>query len=120
VRPFRMWTDGRRYETVLRLGEALSLCQELEDLTKILSGQLHEFLDFFQFYTVVYYHSRFWQIASIPLDEGADPGDGFAENQVLHLECSLGCREVIRRRTICPDPTSRIAGLDLIQPSRRL
>jgi formate hydrogenlyase transcriptional activator len=47
-------TDGRRYEAVLRLSEALSLCQEPEDLTKILSGQLHEFLDFLQFYIVVY------------------------------------------------------------------
>ena len=47
-------TDGRRYEAVLRLSEALSLCQEPEDLTKILAGQLHEFLDFLQFYIVVY------------------------------------------------------------------
>jgi PAS domain S-box-containing protein len=47
-------TDGRRYEAVLRLSEALSLCQEPEDLTKILSEQLREFLDFFQFYIVVY------------------------------------------------------------------
>jgi formate hydrogenlyase transcriptional activator len=47
-------TDGRRYEAVLRLSEALSLCQEPEDLTKVLSGQLREFLDFVQFYIVVY------------------------------------------------------------------
>ena len=47
-------TDGRRYEAVLRLSEALSLCQEPEDLTKILSEQLREFLDFSQFYIVVY------------------------------------------------------------------
>jgi PAS domain S-box-containing protein len=47
-------TDGRRYEAVLRLSEALSLCQEPEDLTKILSEQLRGFLDFFQFYIVVY------------------------------------------------------------------
>ena len=47
-------TDGRRYEAVLRLSEALSLCQEPEDLTKILSEQLREFLDFLQFYIVVY------------------------------------------------------------------
>jgi formate hydrogenlyase transcriptional activator len=47
-------TDGRRYEAVLRLSEALSLCQEPEDLTKILSERLLEFLDFLQFYIVVY------------------------------------------------------------------
>ena len=47
-------TDGRRYEAVLRLSEALSLCSEPEDLTKTLSEQLREFLDFLQFYIVVY------------------------------------------------------------------
>ncbi|HTT19732.1 MAG TPA: sigma 54-interacting transcriptional regulator [Candidatus Sulfotelmatobacter sp.] len=47
-------TNGQRYEAVLRLSEALSLCQEPEDLTKVLSEQLREFLDFFQFYIVVY------------------------------------------------------------------
>jgi len=46
--------DGRRYEAVLRLSEALSVCTEPEDLTKILSEQLHEFLDFLQFYIIVY------------------------------------------------------------------
>jgi PAS domain S-box-containing protein len=46
--------DGRRYEAVLRLSEALSVCTEPEDLTKILSEQLREFLDFLQFYIVVY------------------------------------------------------------------
>jgi len=30
------------------------LCQEPEDLTKILSEQLREFLDFLQFYIIVY------------------------------------------------------------------
>ena len=47
-------TDGRRYEAVFRLSEALSACQEPEDLTKILSKQLREFLDFLQFYIIVY------------------------------------------------------------------
>jgi hypothetical protein len=47
-------TDGRRYEAVLRLSGALSLCKEPEDLTKMLSEQLREFLDFLQFYIVVY------------------------------------------------------------------
>src|SRR6201997_1299531 len=47
-------SDGRRYEAVLRLSEALSVCTEPEDLTKILSEQLREFLDFLQFYIVVY------------------------------------------------------------------
>src|ERR1700752_687537 len=47
-------SDGRRYEAVLRLSEALSVCTEPEDLTKILYEQLREFLDFLQFYIVVY------------------------------------------------------------------
>jgi PAS domain S-box-containing protein len=47
-------SDGQRYEAVLRLSEALSVCTEPEDLTKILSEELREFLDFLQFYIVVY------------------------------------------------------------------
>ena len=47
-------SNGRRYEAVLRLSEALSLCPEHEDLTKILSEQLREFLAFLQFYIIVY------------------------------------------------------------------
>ena len=47
-------TDGQRYEAVLRLSEALSLCPEPEDLTRVLSGQLREFLNFSQFYIIVY------------------------------------------------------------------
>src|SRR6201998_2949137 len=46
--------DGRRYEAVLRLSETLSVCTEPEELTKILSEQLREFLDFLQFYIIVY------------------------------------------------------------------
>jgi hypothetical protein len=46
--------DGRRYEAVLRLSKALSVCTEPQDLTKILSEQLREFLDFLQFYIIVY------------------------------------------------------------------
>jgi formate hydrogenlyase transcriptional activator len=46
--------EGRRYEAVLRISEALSACREPEDLTKILSEQLRELLDFFQFYIIVY------------------------------------------------------------------
>ena len=46
--------NGQRYEAVLRLSEALSPCREPEDLTKILSEQLREFLDFLQFYIIVY------------------------------------------------------------------
>jgi formate hydrogenlyase transcriptional activator len=45
---------ARRYEAVLRLSEALSQCREPEDLTKILSDQLREFLEFLQFYIIVY------------------------------------------------------------------
>ncbi len=47
-------SDGRRYEAVLRLSEALSVCLEPEDLTMILSEQLREFLAFLQFYIIVY------------------------------------------------------------------
>ena len=39
---------------MLRLSEALSQCREPEDLTKILSEQLREFLEFLQFYIIVY------------------------------------------------------------------
>jgi formate hydrogenlyase transcriptional activator len=46
--------SARRYEAVLRLSEALSRCRQPEELTKTLSEQLGEFLDFFQFYTIVY------------------------------------------------------------------
>ena len=45
---------GRRYEAVLRLSEALSACVEPEDLTKILSEQLRDFIAFLRFYIVVY------------------------------------------------------------------
>ena len=45
---------GSRYEAVLRISEVLSACHETEDLTRILSEQLREFLDFFQFYIIVY------------------------------------------------------------------
>ena len=45
---------GQRYEALLRISEALSACREPDDLTKILSEQLGEFLDFFQFYIIVY------------------------------------------------------------------
>jgi formate hydrogenlyase transcriptional activator len=46
--------EGQRYEALLRISEALSVCKEPEDLTRILSEQLSEFLDFFQFYIIVY------------------------------------------------------------------
>jgi len=45
---------GRRYEAILRLSEVLSQCQEPEDLTEILSEELHEFLAFLQFYIIIY------------------------------------------------------------------
>src|SRR5580700_4847810 len=47
-------STGRRYEAVLRLSEALSQCREPEELTRILSDQLREFLEFLQFYIIVY------------------------------------------------------------------
>jgi len=43
-----------RYEAVLHLSEALSTCREPEELTTALSEELGEFLDFFQFYIIVY------------------------------------------------------------------
>jgi formate hydrogenlyase transcriptional activator len=46
--------SARRYEALLRLSEALSVCREPEELTKTLSEQLGKFLDFFQFYIIVY------------------------------------------------------------------
>ena len=45
---------GRRYEAILRLSEALSASRDPEELTNILSEQLRQFLDFLQFYIVVY------------------------------------------------------------------
>ena len=45
---------GRGYAAILRLSEVLSRCQEPEDLTEILSEELHEFLTFLQFYIIVY------------------------------------------------------------------
>jgi PAS domain S-box-containing protein len=47
-------SDGRRYEAVLRLSEALSACSEPEELTKILSEHLRDFLAFLQFFIVIY------------------------------------------------------------------
>jgi formate hydrogenlyase transcriptional activator len=46
--------EGKRYEALLRISEALSACREPEDLTRILSEQLGESLDIFQFYIIVY------------------------------------------------------------------
>ena len=47
-------TTGQRYEAVLRVSEAVSQCREPEDVTRILSEQLGQFLDFLQFYIIVY------------------------------------------------------------------
>src|ERR1700756_4565880 len=47
-------SGGRRSEPVVALTEGLFFFQEPEDLTKVLSEQLREFLDFFQFYIVIY------------------------------------------------------------------
>src|SRR6266404_2096437 len=46
--------EGRRYEALLRLSEALSACREPEELTKILAEELREFLEFLGFYIIVY------------------------------------------------------------------
>src|SRR5579863_5528234 len=45
---------GRRYEAVVHLSEALAVCNEPEEVTKILSQELREFFDFFEFYVIVY------------------------------------------------------------------
>jgi PAS domain S-box-containing protein len=50
-------TDERRYEAVVRLSEVLSACQDSEELTKVISDELHEFLAFLQFYIIVYKES---------------------------------------------------------------
>jgi hypothetical protein len=47
-------SDGGRYEAVLRQSEALSSDREPEELTKVLSEQMGAFLDFLQFYIIVY------------------------------------------------------------------
>jgi PAS domain S-box-containing protein len=47
-------SNGGRYEDVRRLSEALSVCSEPEDVTKILSELLRESLKFLHFYVVVY------------------------------------------------------------------
>jgi len=52
-------SNGRRYEAVLRLSEALSACREPEELTNILAEQLREFLDFLQFYIIIYKEKSF-------------------------------------------------------------
>ncbi|MGA8530733.1 MAG: PAS domain-containing protein, partial [Acidobacteriaceae bacterium] len=53
VRPAFVDT-ARRYEALLRLSEVLSECRDPEDLTRILSEQLREYLEFLQFYIIVY------------------------------------------------------------------
>jgi hypothetical protein len=45
---------GHHDEALLRLSESLSQCRDPEELTKILTEQLSEFLDFLQFYIIVY------------------------------------------------------------------
>lgn len=45
---------GARYDAVLRLSEALSQCRNPDDLTNVLSERLRGFLEFLQFYIIVY------------------------------------------------------------------
>lgn len=47
-------STGRRYDALFRLGEALSQCRKPEDLTQVLADQLRDFLEFLQFYIIVY------------------------------------------------------------------
>jgi hypothetical protein len=46
--------NGRRYEAVLRLSEALSACRQPEELTRTLFEQLSGFLHFLHFYILVF------------------------------------------------------------------
>ncbi|HEY2469222.1 MAG TPA: PAS domain-containing protein, partial [Terracidiphilus sp.] len=45
---------GARYDAVVRLSEALSQCRNPENLTNVLSERLRGFLEFLQFYIIVY------------------------------------------------------------------
>src|ERR1700721_1425798 len=72
-------STGRRYEAVLRLSEALSQCREPEDLTKILSDQLREFLEFLQFYIIVYKeNSTEVEWAVVGREKASGPATGVA------------------------------------------
>src|ERR1700683_661577 len=51
------------------------------------------------------------QFTSIPLDEGAEPGYGFAENQVLHLERAF---VGIERFRICEETAYVVVGDDAV------
>jgi hypothetical protein len=56
---------------VLQISEALSACQEPEDLTRILTEQLRRFLNFLQFYIIVYKeHSTEVEWAVLGLEKG--------------------------------------------------
>ena len=95
-------SDGRRYEAVLRLSEALSLCPEPEDLTKVLSEQLREFLAFLQFYIIVYKEKSSeveWAVvgrekslmaayADVPVEQGPS-GQAYSTQEPFHIrDCS--------------------------------
>src|SRR4051794_22538140 len=60
------------------------LTSNLEDLTAITSSLLYLLLQFWQDRL-----NRKLEFTSIPLDKGAEAGYGFANNQVLHLECAF-------------------------------
>src|ERR1700720_4366667 len=51
------------------------------------------------------------QFTSIPLDESADPGYRFADNQVLHLECPF---VGIKGFRICEETADVIVGGDAV------
>jgi formate hydrogenlyase transcriptional activator len=46
-------SDGRRYEAVLRIGEAIAACREPEDLATTLASEIGKFLHFEHLYFVV-------------------------------------------------------------------
>jgi len=52
--PLAALSIERRYDALLRLSEVLSECRDPEDLTKIISDQLRDYLEFLQFYIIVY------------------------------------------------------------------
>ena len=99
-------SDGRRHEAVLRLSEALSLCPEPEDLTKVLFEQLREFLAFLQFYIIVYKEKSSeveWAVvgrekslmaayADVPVEQGPSWW-GYSTQEPFHIrDCSTDGR----------------------------
>ena len=91
--------EGQRYEALLRISEALSACREPEDLTRILSEQLREFLDFFQFYIIVYKENS-TEVEWAVVGSEKNLISAYADVPVLQLSAGLDsskCIEAYRR-----------------------